>query len=98
MRLRLTTVDVAHMAGVPAAVVTRAQTISKDFFAAFKDKLAARRSSALPLVAHGDFAYLMKVALSKTETGEVVANGPRKASLMEQMDVIRSCIGKYEVA
>lgn len=94
----------AHMAGVPSSVVSRAQTISKDFFAAFKEKLEARRRSALPLPAHGDFAFLMKVALGPDSNsqgeaqGQTVVRGPRKASLAEQLDMIRSCIGQYEVA
>ena len=94
------------MAGVPSSVVSRAQIISKDFFSAFKDKLEARRRSALPLMAHGDFAYLMRVALainanSGTDAqaqAPAVVGGPRKASLLEQLDAIRSCIGKYEIA
>lgn len=98
------------MAGVPASVVSRAQVISKDFFASFKDKLNARRRSTLPLMAHGDFAYLMKVALNKDgvddgtglefgqEHVQGQGQGPRKASLKEQMGMIRACIGKYEIA
>ena len=89
------------MAGVPASVVTRAQAVSEDFFKAFKAKLDARRRSSLPLTAHGDFAYLMKVALGKTAEKEspiVARSGGRKATVGEQLDMIRACIGKYETA
>lgn len=94
-------VDVAHMAGVPGSVVTRAQAVSEDFFKAFKAKLDARRKSSLPLTAHGDFAYLMKVALNKggeSESAIVRGGGGRKATVGEQLDMIRACIGKYETA
>lgn len=86
------------MAGVPASVVTRAQTVSEDFFKTFKAKLDARRRSSLPLTAHADFAYLMKIALNKDVEREVAAGGSRKASVGEQLEMIRACIGRYETA
>lgn len=90
------------MAGVPASVVSRAQTISTDFYNNFKDKLDARRRSDLPLQAHADFVYLMNVALggekALTDGAGVGAPTPSiKTSLRQQLDMIRGCIGKYEV-
>ena len=54
--------DVARLAGVPNDVVTRADQVSAEFFKAFKEKLEGRRQSALPLVAHADFAWLLRLA------------------------------------
>ena len=87
----------AHMAGVPASVVSRAQEVSAEFFKTFKDKLDARRRSSLPVQAHADFVYLMNVALGKVGQGEVDGKVGVKASLGQQLNVIRECIGKYEV-
>jgi DNA mismatch repair protein MSH6 len=53
---------VANLAGVPLDVVTRAETISKDFAQQFKEKQAHKKTSTLPLVAQADFAYLFKLA------------------------------------
>jgi DNA mismatch repair protein MSH6 len=88
------------MAGVPPSVVSRAQIISTDFLKAFKDKLDSRRRSDLPLQAHADFVYLMQVALGGDKAIDGGVGGPAsstKASLKQQLDVIRGCIGKYEV-
>lgn len=85
------------MAGVPASVVSRAQEVSAEFFKTFKDKLDARRRSSLPVQAHADFVYLMNVALGKVGQGEVDGKVGVKASLGQQLNVIRECIGKYEV-
>jgi len=87
------------MAGVPASVVSRAQEVSAEFFKTFKDKLDARRRSSLPVQAHADFVYLINVALGKVGK-EAEMDGKKlgvKASLGQQLDVIRGCIGKYEV-
>ena len=93
--------DVAHMAGVPVSVVERAQIVSENFFKTFKAKLDARRRSSLPLTAHGDFAYLMKAALSPKSTEDEAGKGEskrggRKATVGEQLEMIRACIGRYE--
>lgn len=85
------------MAGVPASVVSRAQEVSAEFFKTFKDKLDARRRSSLPVQAHADFVYLINVALGKIGTEESGGKVGVKASLAQQLDVIRGCIGKYEV-
>jgi DNA mismatch repair protein MSH6 len=88
------------MAGVPASVVSRAQTVSAEFFKTFKDKLDAKRRSSLPLQAHADFVYLLNVALGRNKVEADVGMGPTpgtKASLRAQLDVIRGCIEKYEV-
>lgn len=52
---------VASLAGVPNAVVTRAEAISDDFAAQFQKKLEKKRTSTLPLMAQADFAYLWKL-------------------------------------
>ena len=85
------------MAGVPASVVSRAQEVSAEFFKTFKDQLDARRRSSLPVQAHADFVYLINVALGKVGKEEVDGKVGVKASLRQQMDVIRGCVGKYEV-
>lgn len=84
------------MAGVPASVVSRAQEVSAEFFKTFKDKLDARRKSSLPVQAHADFVYLINVALGKANKEGDGKMGV-KASLGQQLDTIRGCIGKYEV-
>jgi len=85
------------MAGVPASVVSRAQEVSAEFFKTFKDKLDARRRSSLPVQAHADFVYLINVALGKEGKEEGDGKVGVKASLSQQLNVIRGCIGKYEV-
>ncbi|KAG8888505.1 DNA mismatch repair protein msh6 [Tulasnella sp. 332] len=52
---------VASLAGVPPAVVTRAEVISDDFAAQFQKKLDTKRTSTLSLMAQADFAYLWKL-------------------------------------
>ncbi|CED82378.1 Mismatch repair ATPase MSH6 (MutS family) [Phaffia rhodozyma] len=54
---------VAHLAGVPLEVVSRAETISSTFFKAQQSRLSAGRRTELPLVVHGDFARLVKLGL-----------------------------------
>ena len=53
---------VANLAGVPLDVVTRAETISKDFAKQFREKQASKKTVALPLATQADFAYLIKLA------------------------------------
>ena len=79
------------MAGVPDEVVVRADQVSAEFFDDFKAKLLARRRSALPLVAHADFAWLIR--LIQGELGEKEM-GPANASM--QFRMIREAIGRYE--
>lgn len=51
--------DVAHLAGVPDSIVTRAESVSKEFFADLQEKLARRRRSKLSSIAQaGAFAML----------------------------------------
>jgi len=48
--------DVAHLAGVPESIVTRAESVSKEFFADLQEKLAKRRRSKLTSIAQaGEF-------------------------------------------
>jgi DNA mismatch repair protein MSH6 len=54
---------VANLAGVPLDVVTRAETISKDFAKQFNEK-QARKKVAMPVTTQADFAYLVKLATS----------------------------------
>jgi len=83
--------DVARMAGVPSDVVVRADQVSAEFFQNFKAKLAMRHHSALPLVAHADFAWLIR--LVQGEIGETEM-GP--ASAKQQLAMIKRAIGRYE--
>jgi DNA mismatch repair protein MSH6 len=80
---------VARLAGVPSEVVTRADQVSAEFFQAFKVKLASKRRSILPLVAHADFAWLMRLAMDEGMKGGMAGVG-------EQMGVIRRAVGRYE--
>ena len=80
------------MAGVPENVVVRADQVSAEFFENFKTKMASRRRSALPLVAHADFTWLMHLVQGRCGDGDGV--GP--ASAGEQLAVIRRAIGCYE--
>ena len=43
-------------------VVKRAEVISTDFAKQFKERIEGKRSTALPLVAQADFAYLYRLA------------------------------------
>jgi hypothetical protein len=55
----MVSVDVAHLAGVPDSIVTRAESISKEFFADLQEKLARRRRSKLSSIAQaGAFTML----------------------------------------
>jgi DNA mismatch repair protein MSH6 len=53
---------VANLAGVPLDVVTRAESISKDFAKKFKEKQASKKTVTMPLTTQADFAYLVKLA------------------------------------
>lgn len=91
------------MAGVAPEVVTRAEGISKEFFAAFEAKLANKRQSDLPLEALADFVWLARTAMSvgkdaagEDETmgmlnddGEVVKGKWKRASKLDQLNMIR---------
>jgi DNA mismatch repair protein MSH6 len=55
------------MAGVDEEVVIRAESISDEFFQAFKIKLRSKRQSALPLEAQADFVFLMNTAMKATK-------------------------------
>jgi hypothetical protein len=54
-------VDVAHLAGVPDSIVTRAESISKEFFADLQEKLAKRRRSKLSSIAQAGASYDLNV-------------------------------------
>jgi DNA mismatch repair protein MSH6 len=90
--------DVARLAGVPSQVVARADIVSKQFHEDFKQKLAGRKVCALPLVAQSDFQYLMGLIgglkVGKVERGEE-EGGKGGASVLEQLEVIKACIGRY---
>ncbi|ODN76137.1 hypothetical protein L202_06063 [Cryptococcus amylolentus CBS 6039] len=83
---------VARMAGVPADVVQRAESVSSQFFDDFNQKLSTRRQSKLPIVAQADFAWLMRVASGDEH---MLKNG---TSLGGQLDVIRRAVGSYELS
>ncbi len=85
--------DVARMAGVPDDVVVRADQVSAEFFENFKAKLASRRRSALPLVAHADFAWLLRLVQGEVGRAEM---GP--ASAANQLAMIKQAVGRYEVS
>lgn len=94
---------VAKMAGVPQPVLERADQVSSEFFNMFRKKLEGRRRSSLPLVAHADFAWLVKVvrgeATEEMNGGAVIKPAAGyKASVAQQVDVIRRAIGRYEVS
>ncbi|KAL7412649.1 muts domain V-domain-containing protein [Mrakia frigida] len=88
---------VAHLAGVPLAVVTRAEEVSKTFFLELQTKLARQRMSSLPLVAHADFAFLFKLGTSSVESGigkPGVGLGAETGS--EVLRLMRESVGRYE--
>lgn len=61
---------VANLAGVPLAVVERAEVVSKDFAKHFKEKVEGKKtrvSGRLPLVAQADFVYLYKLGTGMVE-------------------------------
>ncbi|KZT01205.1 DNA mismatch repair protein Msh6 [Laetiporus sulphureus 93-53] len=81
---------VASLAGVPTDVVERADVISTDFAAKFKEKIEGKKSRAsgrLPLVAQADFAYLYGLATGKYEMPE---------NRMRQKDVLKILKGAVQ--
>ena len=71
-------------------VIKRAEVISADFAQKFKERIEGRRSTALPLVAQADFAYLMGIASGKTHL-------PEKSSLKREVlqglkNAVTACI------
>ncbi|WVW81522.1 hypothetical protein I302_103516 [Kwoniella bestiolae CBS 10118] len=84
---------VAHMAGVPREVVLRAQSVSDQFFNDFKVKLDQKRKSSLPIPGQADFAWLMRLV-----NGIIRESDRTKAEVGLQMEVIRECIGRYEMS
>ncbi|KAJ9104934.1 hypothetical protein QFC19_003729 [Naganishia cerealis] len=79
---------VAHLAGVPDSVVTRAEQVSSEFFTDFKQKMAARRKSDLPVLAQADFNWLYKSAT--TPRSEL------SSTFLQQLALIKGAIGHYE--
>lgn len=91
---------VASMAGVPAQVVQRADQVSQEFFEAFKRKLESKRHSKLPLVAHADFAWLLKVATGlvggrAAGGADSTGDGPLRA-LGQQLQIVKAAVATYE--
>ncbi|WWC85565.1 uncharacterized protein L201_000429 [Kwoniella dendrophila CBS 6074] len=89
---------VAQMAGVPMEVVLRAQSVSDQFFADFNKKLNVKRQSSLPLMGQSDFSFLMKLFNGLSNHIKNDNQGKFAASIGDQMDVIRECIGRYEMS
>lgn len=80
---------VANLAGIPLHVVTRAETISKDFAQQFKEKQAGQKTSILPLVAQADFVYLFKLA-----TGTLPCN-PDTTKMKETLTILKRAVAQY---
>ena len=76
---------VANLAGVPLDVVTRAETISKDFAKQFKEKQASKKIVTMPLPTQADFAYLVKLA-----TGLSLDSDARRTK--ETMSVVKRSV------
>lgn len=49
---------------MPEEVVSRAEAVSHQFFDNQQTRVSSRRQSTLPLVAHTDFAFLLRLALA----------------------------------
>ena len=79
------------MAGVPNDVVARADQVSAEFFESFNAKFESRRQSALPLVAHADFAWLIRLV-----QGEVSDKTMGQANAGKQLAIIKQAIGRYK--
>jgi DNA mismatch repair ATPase MutS len=71
--------DVAHLAGVPDSIVTRAESISKEFFADLQEKLARRRRSKLSSIAQAGASYDLNVDI----------NSPKRFHLLRDFFVAR---------
>ncbi|KAJ9114202.1 hypothetical protein QFC20_001718 [Naganishia adeliensis] len=79
---------VAHLAGVPDSVVARAEQVSSEFFADFKQKMASRRKSNLPVLAQADFNWLIKAATApRSELG---------STFLQQLALIKRAVDTYE--
>ncbi|KIL62704.1 hypothetical protein M378DRAFT_128542 [Amanita muscaria Koide BX008] len=64
---------VAHLAGVPLAVIERAEAVSKNFAQQFQERFLAREndeSCRLPLPLQADFAYLYRLATGQAKLPE----------------------------
>lgn len=85
------------MAGVKEEVVVRADQVSAEFFQAFKEKMASRRRSALPLVALADFSWLMRVARGDGQTEEEGSAITKNVALGRQLEVIRAAVKTYDI-
>lgn len=82
--------DVARLAGVPEEVVSRAEAVSHQFFDDQQEKISGRRQSTLPLVAHTDFAFLLRLA--KADPATLPPGGT------EVLRLLRQAIPHYEDA
>lgn len=76
---------------MPNEVVIRADQVSAEFFEDFKTKLESRRQSALPLVAHSDFVWLLRLVKGQLDEKDL---GPAGAA--KQLATIKRAIGRYE--
>ncbi|EIW67861.1 hypothetical protein TREMEDRAFT_40008 [Tremella mesenterica DSM 1558] len=81
---------VAHMAGVPTSVVTRAQKVSAEFFDDTKKRLATRRKTTIPLTAQADFSWLIRLAMGQNEE--------TTASLSQRLKMVTEAIGGYDLS
>lgn len=81
---------VAKLAGVPQAVIARADEVSAQFFTAFQAKISSRRQSSLPLTAQADFTWLLRLASA--------AAPETTATVAQQLDVVRRAAERYAVA
>lgn len=75
---------------MPEEVVSRAEAVSHQFFDNQQARVSSRRQSTLPLVAHTDFAFLLRLALA--DKAELPPGGA------EVFRLLRRSIPGYEEA
>ncbi|EIW55250.1 DNA mismatch repair protein Msh6 [Trametes versicolor FP-101664 SS1] len=84
---------VANLAGVPLAVVERAEVVSRDFAKHFQEKVEGKKNKAagrLPIVAQADFAYLYKLA---TGALEMPADRVRRREVLRMLKgAVKGCL------
>lgn len=77
------------------SVVTRAEQLSATFFAESTRRLEQRRMSSLPLVAHADFAYLHRLAISPAAEANGETTTMPGGVIGKVLNVLREAAGRY---
>ena len=89
---------VANLAGVPEAVVKRAEVVSEDFARQFKARVEDKRktnasgSALVPIEAQADFAFLVRLAMGQEKLPE------NRVVRREMLRCLRAAVPKYVIS